>query len=249
MSSLVLLSNCSEQALEYHEFDNATKTIKILTPYLKSTDSCIRMTAQGIAVHLGVFLSGDELKELALTPMEINELVKALGLALGSPDLSVNVFGVRISAREILSLLDLSTVVDSNLALLLKSDVLNFILSTLIMDDKDTVEAAISFVWTIAITTHRVNGSPSDLQEQLSLACPILKQLSTSKTSFSNLAECAFLSLQPDLHMSKLGDTICYYDDMINRCLVNMICEKCSNKPKTGVKNATQGCQTILFSN
>ena len=200
LSSLILLTNCSEQALEYHEFDNATKVIKVLVPYLKSTDLSIRFTAHGIAVHLGVLLSEDNLKELVLTPMEINELIKALGIALKNPDLSVNVFGIRISAREIISEMDLSMVVENNQALLLRSEVHNFILSAFNIGNEDTVEAAIYFFWTIVIASHQMTV---DLQEQFSVASPILEKLSTNNTSISKLAKYVLLSLQPDLHLSK----------------------------------------------
>ena len=74
--------------------------MKILAPYLKSTNSSIRMTTHGIAVNLGMFLSEDKLNELALSPIEINELIKALRLALGRPDLTTDVFGIRISAER-----------------------------------------------------------------------------------------------------------------------------------------------------
>ena len=73
--------------------------------------------------------------------------------------------------------------------------------------DEDTMEAAISFIWTIAIATcnnTEINEPSSDFQQQLSLASPILKQLSTNKAAFSKLAECALLSLQLELLTSKL---------------------------------------------
>ena len=206
MSSLILLSNCSKQALKYHEFDNATEVLRILAPYLKSTVSSIRITAHSIAVHLGAFLSRDELEKLAFTPVEMDELVKALGQAIRSPNLSVNVFDVRISAGEILSELDLSLVVDTNLALLLKSDIFSFILSMLEVEDEDTMEAAINIVWSISVACHHEPSS-----EQLSVATPILKQLSTNKSSISNLAEYALLSLRPDLHAGMLGFLGCSY--------------------------------------
>lgn len=207
LSSLILLTNCSTQALEYHEFDNAAKVIKVLLPYLKSTESSIRMTAHGIAVHLGVLLSGDRLKELVLTPQEINELIRALGIALRSPDLNVNVFGMRISAKEIFSEMDLSMIVENNQELFLKSDVVGCIPSALNVGDEETLEAAISFVWTTVIASHQMamdRPSSGEGQLQLSAVSPILEQLSTNNTSVSKLAEYTLLSYQPDLHMGKL---------------------------------------------
>ncbi len=209
LSSLILLSNCSKEALAYHEFDNVTKVIKVLTPYLKSTDSSIRMTAHSVAVYSGVFLREGEQKKLALTPTEVRKLVKALGLALRSPNLSASVFGLRISAREILSQLDLSMVVDSNLALLLKTEFLSIISSALKVDDKDSLEAAISFVWTISVSSHHdvniaMDAPLRDLQQQLLVTKPILKELSASESMISDLADYAYLSLQTDLHSGKL---------------------------------------------
>ena len=177
--------------------------MKILTPYLKSTNSSIRMTAHGIAVHLSVFLSEDKLKELALTSVEINKLVDALGHSLESPDLTVGVFDIKISAREILSELDLSMAVKSNVKLLLKSNILNYIPSALKVDDSDTQEAAISFVWTITITSRNEITMNDDFQQQLLVASSILKQLSISNISVSSYA---LLSFQPDIHTGKFRD-------------------------------------------
>ena len=166
------------------------------------------MTAHGIAVHLGALLSGAELDYLALTPVEVNELIEALGHALASPDLNASIFGIRMSAKEILLEMNLSMAVSSNRALLLKSsNCLNFILLALKVADTDTLEATVSFVWTIAIASQELKKeSPcSDLQLQLSKALPNLEQLSkTNNTRISKMAEYAFLSLQPDLHKSKL---------------------------------------------
>lgn len=158
------------------------------------------MIAHGIAVHLGVFLNGkDESKYLELTPVEVDELVKALSLALRSPDLNVSVFGIRTSTREVLCELDLSITLDSNMALLLKSDVYDSIPIMLRVDDEDTLEAAISLVWTIATSRHHEIAMDMPVQQKLSVAIPILKELSNNKTSVSKMAEYAFLSLQPDL--------------------------------------------------
>ena len=195
LSSLILLSNCSQQALEYHEFDNATKVMKVLFPYLKSTDLCIRMTAHGVAVHLGVFSSPEILKVLELTQVEINELVKALGHAIISPTLNVNVFSMTISAKEILSELNLSMVVKSNLKLLLKTNIFDFLPVTLKVNDTMTLEAAIYFILTIAIAI-RNNEIDLATSEQLS---SVLKSLSVNNTSISNLTECAIISLKRDL--------------------------------------------------
>lgn len=170
--------------------------MQTLNPYIISSDSSIRMTAHGIAVHLSAFLSGNK-QELALTSAEINELVKALGHSLESSDYTAVVFDIGISAREILSELELSMAVDTNVQLIIKSDILNFIPSALTICDKETLEAAISFVWTIAIASRTEIAMNSNLQQ---VASPFLTQLSSQKSSFSRLAECALLSFQPDVH-------------------------------------------------
>ena len=203
LSTLILLGNCSEKAIQYHEFDNARGVIKILTPYLKSTESRIRMAAHAVAVHLGIFLSGDDISKLSLTQTEVDELVKTLKAAIGNTKLTSNVFGVSISAEEILSQLDLSLVAESNLSLLLESDVLNIIPSILKVDHVDTVKAAISFIWTITSHVIIMDGVSSELQLQLLMACPSLENISTTKNMNSDLAECTLLALQPDLLKGK----------------------------------------------
>ena len=203
LSSLILLSNCSQQALDCHEFDNAAHVLKTLAPYLKSTDPSIRMTSHGVAVCLSVLLSEDDLHKLALTPEEVKELVTALRHASANPDLTASVFNVCLSAREILVELDLSMAVKCNMALILQSDVHNVIPSILAIDDGETLEAAISFVWTVAVASRDNTLASGGLQEHLSTASEILAHLSTSESATSKLAEFAFLSLQPDLSTSK----------------------------------------------
>ena len=158
------------------------------------------MTSHRVAVHLSVSLSEDDLHKLALTPEEVKELVTALRQASANPDLTASVFNVCLSAREILVELDLSMGVECNMALILQSDVHNVIPSILTIDDGETLEAAISFVWTVAVASRDntlVNGG------HLSTASEILAHLSTSESATSKLAEFAFLSLQPDLCTSK----------------------------------------------
>ena len=202
LSTLIILGNCSKKAIQYHEFDNARGIIKILTPFLKSTELKIRMAAHAVAVHLNAFVAGHDISKLSLTQTEVDELIKALKAATESQKLCTNAFGVNISAEEILSQLNLSLISESNLSLILNGDILKIIPCILKVDHEDTVTAAISFVWTITCRTINMDTVPFDLQQQLLNICAILENIS-SKSLNPDLAECTLLALKPDLLKGK----------------------------------------------
>ena len=150
---LMLLHNCFNKIVEYHVLDEIGHILLCdLKPLLISEDKMIYFNAQGILLHLGPFLFGQDSKSLILDHSKISELTSGFKEAMSNPkQVTTLTCGISVSTVELLGWLNDATIVKENIDLMLKNDILTLLVSTINEAPVEVKEACLCLVWSMLV--------------------------------------------------------------------------------------------------
>lgn len=192
--------------MQYKEFRNTRKVMKILTPYIKSTDCSIRMMSRSIAFVIGPHLDEVSLELLCLSPKDADELMAALTFAVHHPTSPTTIFNVSYSLKELVTEIDHTLNLETNFSLLAERGLINLVSLLLQKRDSAALSAALILAW--HLSTHKMARESPLHMKSLKSYSVILENLSKcSNSSVTSIVKCISLSLEPDLYTGKY--TIC----------------------------------------
>jgi len=149
----MLLHNCFNKIVEYHLLDETGRILlRDLKPLLISEDKLISFNAQGILLHLGPFLFGQDCKSLILDHSKIYELTKGFHEAVSNPkQVTTLTCGISVSTIELLGWLKDATIVKENIDLILRNNLLDLLVSTINKAPAEVKEACLCLVWSMLV--------------------------------------------------------------------------------------------------
>jgi len=126
--------------------------LRDLKPLLISEDKLISFNAQGILLHLGPFLFGQDCKSLILGQSKITELTKSFHEAISNPkQMTTLTCGITVSTIELIGWLKDATIVKENIDLILRNDLLDLLVSTISKAPAEVKEACFCLVWSMLV--------------------------------------------------------------------------------------------------
>jgi len=155
----MLLHNCFNKITEYNILDETSHILlRDLKPLLISEDKMISFNAQGILLHLGPFLFGQDRESLILDHSRIHELTKGFHEAICNPkQVATLTCGINVSTIELLSWLNDATIVQENVDLMLSNDLLDLMVSTIDKAPVEVKETCLNLVWSMVVQNKTSN--------------------------------------------------------------------------------------------
>lgn len=204
--------------MQYKEFRNTRKVMKILTPYVKSTDCSIRMMSRSIAFVIGPHLDEVSLELLCLSPKDADELIAALTFAVHHPSSTITAFNVSHSLEELVTEIDHTLILETNFSLLAERGLINLV--SLLLQQRDSAALSAALILTWHLSTHKMARESPCHMESLKSYTVVLEKLSNySSSSVKSIVKCINLSLKPDLHTGKY---IYNFYNIICMCVIKL---------------------------
>ena len=188
VSDLVILYNCASTVgidAYYHSHSFTT----LLNPFLKASDSSMRIHAKLIMAYVSSVLTDEEIEEsMCLAPSDANELLNILGEATTSTNRKAGGFTVIELTRGLLRLL----VCHENLNLIAKKSILPSVISVVSCGSASEQQAILWLLWSLL---KKLEFKATVLESELPLS-ELLELLKDSDdSSLQVLASCILLDL------------------------------------------------------
>jgi len=218
----MLLHNCFKEMADCHVLDDTCHILlRDLKPLLISEDKMISFNAQGLLLHLGPFLFGQDQKSLILGPPKLHELISGFKEAILSPDqITTLKCGISVTTLELLGWLNDSTIVKENIDMMLKNDILGLLVSSIAKAPLEVKQACLSLVWSMLVHNETKNCD--------SIKHCIADFISTVKSLLPNeFDHFLFSALYTDFSIGKCTSTLnlinraTFSKDMINQLRID----------------------------
>lgn len=188
VSDLVILYNCAS-TVGIDAYYHTHSFITLLNPFLKASDSSMRIHAKLILAYVSSILTDEEIEEsMCLAPSDAIELLSTLGEASTSTNRKAGGFAVMELARGLLQLL----VCHENLNLIAKKSILPSVISVVSCGSASEQRAILWLLWSLL---KNLEFKDAVLESEFPLS-ELLEQLKDSDdSSLQMLASCILLEL------------------------------------------------------